>query len=124
VASLGTLIAIAAGVAVGLVLTLYRRQPADVMLAGALTVLGAVLALDVLAYATDFRDADGAIDCWPHCTTIQNTVKWSFTIGAVLLPALVAVATVRAVLKRHGTHVVTDSRRPGSLPATTPRTME
>lgn len=102
-AALGTLIAIAAGVAVGLVLALYRRQPVDVMLAGVLTVLGVVLALDVLVYATDFQDADGAIDCWPHCTTMQNTVKWSFTISAVLLPALVVVAAVRAALKRHNT---------------------
>ena len=101
-AALGTLIAVAAAVAVGLALALYRRQPADVVLAGALTVLGAILALDVLAYATDFRDADGAIDCWPHCSATQDLVKWSFAIGAVLLAALVAVAALRAGLKRRG----------------------
>lgn len=98
----GVLIAVLTVAAAGLVLALYRRRPADVVLAGAIAVLGAVLALDVLAYATDFRDADGAIDCWPRCSAIQDTVKVSFTIGAILLPVLFVVAAARAMLKARG----------------------
>jgi len=96
----GILIAIAAAVAAGLALTLYRRRPSDFVLAGALILVGLVLAVDVLAYATDYQDADGAIDCWPHCSAIQSAVRWSFAASALLLPVLVATAAVRAALKR------------------------
>jgi hypothetical protein len=48
---------------------------------------------------TGWRDLDGAIDCWPHCSTEQEAVKVVF--WAAPLTALVfAVASVASLLRR------------------------
>ncbi len=73
-------------------------------------VLGAVLllgALDLLAWAaiaTDFRDADGFIDCWPDCTFLQNAVLAAVFWVPLVMTALVVLAVAYvAVTSRRGT---------------------
>lgn len=95
-----TLAGIVAVVGVGISLSLYRREPLDVGIAAILVVVGVILLVDVAAYATDFRDADGAIDCWSNCDVLQTLVRWTVPLGAVLLPVLVVIAAVRAALGR------------------------
>lgn len=97
-----TAVGIVVVVALAAALSLYRPRPLDMALVGALVVLGGVLLVDVIVLATDFRDADGAIDCWPRCTATQQLVRWSVALGVVLLPVLVTVAAIRAVSKRAG----------------------
>ena len=59
-------------------------------------VLAAAVALATLyavawvAIATDFRDADGFIDCWPHCSALQEAVG----IGVTWIPILMGVLAV------------------------------
>jgi hypothetical protein len=65
----------------------------------ALPIIAGVMALDLIAISTDFHDADGIIDCWPHCTTWHHLVGWSLSVGALLLLVLVL-----AVLLREGLH--------------------
>ena len=85
----------------------YRR---GVLLTVALAVFLLAIAASALAYwaaATDYRDADGFVDCWPHCTAIQDATGW----GVVLAPVVglvAAVAVLGAVVSRHRS---TPSRR-------------
>lgn len=95
-----TLAGIAAAVGAGVSFSLYRRESFDVGIAAVLLVLGVIVLVDVTAYVTDFRDADGAIDCWPNCGVLQTFIRWSAPLGAVLLPMLVVIAAARAVLER------------------------
>lgn len=41
-------------------------------------------------FATDTRDADGFMDCWPGCTLLQETVGFAFFAGPVMLVVLLA----------------------------------
>lgn len=59
-------------------------------------LLGIVVGLDAVAIATDYRDADGIFDCWPHCSGLQNFVRMSLPLGAIALAAgMVGGATRR-----------------------------
>ena len=51
--------------------------------------------LSALAVETDYRDADGFVDCWPGCTVFQDAVRLGF-LG--VLPVLVALAILTALL--------------------------
>lgn len=51
--------------------------------------------LSALAVETDYRDADGFVDCWPSCTAFQDAVRIGF-LG--VLPALVGVVLLAGAL--------------------------
>ena len=77
--------------------------------AATLALLG-VWGASLLAIGTDYRDADGHMDCWPRCTAYQEAVGVAFW-GALPALGLVIVSTVLAVavsaLRRRA------ARRPG-----------
>jgi hypothetical protein len=65
-----------------------------------LGVLSAFWAIAALAISTDWRDADGYFDCWPHCSSVQETVGVLFWVapvaaGLTAVSALVAWLTGR-----------------------------
>jgi len=62
-----------------------------------LLAIAIVLGLDAVAFLTDFEDADGAIDCWPHCTALQESVRWSSALGPPLFVVLTAALLARTV---------------------------
>ena len=71
----------------------YRR---GVLLAVAVAIFVLACVASGLAYwaaATDYRDADGFIDCWPNCTAIQDATGW----GVYLAPIVGIVAGIAAV---------------------------
>ena len=45
---------------------------------------------------TGYRDMDGALDCWPHCTALQETVRYGFWLlpGFALVAGVVSVASL------------------------------
>jgi hypothetical protein len=62
-------------------------------------VVAAVLGVwgaSLLTIATDYRDADGHVDCWPHCTAYQKAIGGVFwyTIPLVTLLALASAGVV------------------------------
>jgi hypothetical protein len=74
-----------------------------------LGLLGAVLwLLSLVAIETDYRDADGTFDCWPHCTAFQDSVGAAIfwipaVLGALAIVAGLIVAVDRARASRgHG----------------------
>ena len=94
-------IAVSAGVLAAVVALLYaahRRGP--LLPAGVVLFAGAAVAfgLSYVAIATDYRDADGYVDCWPDCTAIQDAVSFGF----FLAPVVAIVACVALLLARLG----------------------
>ena len=63
-------------------------------------LLGLLWLLNFYAISTDWRDADGFIDCWPDCSFVQEAAAMIFWntpifIGVLLLVALVATLVPR-----------------------------
>jgi hypothetical protein len=48
-----------------------------------------------VAFATDFRDADGSLDCWPGCSLFQDAV---LGVAVLALPVIAASGIVALVL--------------------------
>lgn len=69
----------------------------------ALSLLGVAWLLAALAVETDYRDADGFTDCWPHCSALQDAVGVVvfFAPPAGLLVILVALADFLVRRHRH-----------------------
>ena len=61
-------------------------------------VIAAAWLLARAAVRTDYRDADGYVDCWPSCTLLQDSVGLAIWYGPVLLIALGVVAAVLAAI--------------------------
>ena len=83
-----------AGVAGAVALAL--RWPRRLTRVGLAAVL-ALAALDLVAWAavgTDFRDADGFIDCWPYCTPLQEAVGMAVSWSPILTAALAGLEAV------------------------------
>lgn len=53
--------------------------------------------------ATDIRDVDGFMDCWPGCTVLQETVGFAFFASPVMLVILL-VGSLAGWLKRRARH--------------------
>jgi multisubunit Na+/H+ antiporter MnhC subunit len=78
---------------------LYRRDRfRKVVMIAALVSVGAWLGMIGVAL-TGWRDLDGAVDCWPHCSAGQNAVKVLFW-GLPLATLLFAIASVSSLLRR------------------------
>lgn len=61
-------------------------------------VLGIVWGLALAAIWTDYRDADGFVDCWPSCSRFQDGVEWAFWFTPVLFVVLAFLAGVLGVI--------------------------
>ena len=59
-------------------------------------VVGSVVGLDVLAVATDYRGAAGIIDCWPYCSGVQDFVRTTLPLGAIVLVSGMVGGAVRS----------------------------
>jgi hypothetical protein len=57
---------------------------------------GASFVLAYGALSTDYRDADGAFDCWPSCDLIQELT----VLGLLVAPILFLVASIAALFGR------------------------
>jgi len=60
------------------------------------------------AIRTDYRDADGHIDCWPHCTALQDGVGALHVLAPVTLLALILV--MAALIVRYASRRVRRTR--------------
>jgi hypothetical protein len=104
-----------AGMVVMVVALLYggwRRGRLGLAAGAAAAGLLAIWIAAAIAVATDYRDADGMMDCWPSCTAFQDTVQvaYLFSLPLLLLAALAAlVLWFVAVMRRRGRA----ARRPG-----------
>jgi hypothetical protein len=82
---------------------LFLAYRCGILLAVASAVFAVALITSALAYwatVTDYRDADGFVDCWPNCTAIQDATRW----GAFFAPVVALIAAVAALfglLARH-----------------------
>lgn len=88
--ALALLLAVAAVAALVLA---HRRERLVAVAVAILVLLVAGWAFAFAAAATDYHDADGFIDCWPHCSVLQDAVGGSLFFGPVLA-LLVVVATM------------------------------
>lgn len=65
----------------------------------ALVLLAACFVLALSAQATDFRDADGWIDCWPSCSGVQRAtgagLSYVPALGVLLSLAMIVLTLAR-----------------------------
>jgi hypothetical protein len=87
------------GLLIGMPLAASRSDRLSRALLVALPVAGIVLILDLIVISTDFHDADGIFDCWPACSTWQNLVSWTLSVGTLLFLVFVITVIVRQTLR-------------------------
>jgi hypothetical protein len=56
--------------------------------------------LALAAMWTDYRDADGWVDCWPSCTALQHGVGTVLVLGPVAAVAVLLLALGLATVTR------------------------
>lgn len=88
---------LAALVTLGLLAGLFaahRRRHLPAASITALLALAVAWVLAKLAYAADYRDADGYVDCWPSCSALQQAVAAGLYVAplSALVVALVTLA--------------------------------
>ncbi len=66
----------------------------------AFTLISLMWLLAVVLFATDYRDADGAFDCWPNCTALQDAVGFALLVAPIMVVALLASAGIAGLLRR------------------------
>lgn len=102
-------------VAFGLLLFIaWRRE----RLARAFVAVTAVLVVAwgaaLAAIWTDYRDADGFVDCWPSCSHFQHAVASAFWYGPAIFVVLGAFAGVLGIVaaRRDGRSLAHHPHRP------------
>lgn len=75
----------------------WRGAPVAVLAAAAL--VAAWLTAAVLV-ASDYRDADGFMDCWPRCTAWQDAIGFAVFAGPALFVVLLAGGLLGYVTRR------------------------
>jgi hypothetical protein len=80
----------------------WRRRPTlgKLVLVLSAGAVGAAWALATQLVRTDYRDADGFVDCWPDCTALQESVSWVLFLGPLAALALAGLATLTALRPR------------------------
>ena len=94
---LGVLVAAAV---VAVLVAASRRGRLFVAAAGLVGALAVAWILAAVAVRTDYRDADGFVDCWPYCSTFQNTVGATLVYGPLTAVLVLAIAALLVVLRR------------------------
>lgn len=77
-----------------------RRRRLLVACVGILVALATGWGLAARAVAVDYRDADGAADCWPYCTPFQDAVWATLFYAPVAAVLLLVTATALYALRR------------------------
>jgi len=86
-------------VAFGLLLFIaWRRGRLARTFVAITVVLAAAWGLALAAIWTDYRDADGFVDCWPSCSQFQNAVEWALWYGPVMIVLLGVFAGVLGIV--------------------------
>ena len=88
--ALGILVALG----VGAMISGASRNRLVLSLAKSTLLLVAVWVATAAMYYSDWRDADGFVDCWPNCTTYQDA-SGTILVG---LPVVLAAWVVAAAL--------------------------
>jgi hypothetical protein len=76
--------AVIAGVLAAVGALLYWSHRRGRLLAVSLVLFVLATVASGLAYAaveTDYRDADGWVDCWPDCTPLQDATAFGLFLG-------------------------------------------
>lgn len=75
---------------------LLRRDRLRLVLMLTTLVVGAAWLGLIGVALTGYRDMDGALDCWPNCTALQETVRYGFWLlpGLALVVGLASVASL------------------------------
>jgi putative copper export protein len=84
-------------VLVGLLILAQRRRRLGIALV-AITLGGAAAWFGSwMAFRADYHDADGAFDCWPDCTPLQDSVWIGFSLVPIAVVALLIVGGLLAL---------------------------
>lgn len=86
----------------------WRRGRLAHMFIAVTVVLAAAWGLALAAIWTDYRDADGFVDCWPSCSHFQRAVASAFWYGPVMFVLLGLFAGGLAII----TYRTSVARRP------------
>jgi hypothetical protein len=100
-------------VAFGLLLFIaWRRGRLARTFVAVSVVLAVAWGVALAAIWTDYRDADGFVDCWPSCSHFQNAVKSAFWSGPVVFVVLAVFAGVLGIVtaRREGRSVARSPR--------------
>jgi hypothetical protein len=65
-----------------------------------LGLLAALWGLAALAVSTDWRDADGYVECWPNCSPVQDTVGVLFLVAPAAAVFLALSALITWLIRR------------------------
>jgi hypothetical protein len=65
----------------------WHAQHGAVISASGLVVAAGIWIMAKVANDTDYRNADGWVDCWPSCTPLERGVGIGLFAGAVLMVA-------------------------------------
>ena len=71
-------------------LALWRLRRGTLVLLVATLLLSGAYVTSTILIVTDYEDADGFMDCWPHCSDVQEVVRFAFWFCGGLL-VLIAV---------------------------------
>jgi ABC-type Fe3+ transport system permease subunit len=85
----------------------WRRGRLGPVFLAVVALLAGAWALSAAAQATDFRDADGWVDCWPHCSLLQEAVGRTLFYAPIDAVLIAVLANALAFVDRR--------RRRGSL---------
>lgn len=69
-----------------------------VALLAVILALASMWGLAFVATWTDYRDADGWVDCWPACTLLQDGVGTVLVLGPLVIAASLLLALVLAAV--------------------------
>ncbi|MEX2210839.1 MAG: hypothetical protein WD689_03650 [Gaiellaceae bacterium] len=91
-----------------LLYTAWRRGRLGWAFAAVAVLLAVAWLLAAAAVQTHFHDADGFVDCWPHCGALQTAVSWTLFYGPIYLVLLAVLAAVLAAVdrRRRGTSLL------------------
>src|SRR5919197_762834 len=78
----------------------YRRRRLVRDVALGLGLVTGLWILAALAISTDWRDADGYVDCWPNCSLVQDTVGVLFWVAPAAALVLAFSALIDAFVRR------------------------
>jgi hypothetical protein len=83
----------------------WRTWRRGLPLVVAVAALAAAFVTAAVLIAQDYRDADGWVDCWPNCSTLQTGVGVTFIWGGALLvvAGLASLGALAVLAVRGGT---------------------
>ncbi len=94
---------IAALVAAGLVFLLVSMSRRGRLFLTATLLMGSLAVawgLAAIAVRTDYRDADGFVDCWPYCSPFQDGVAITLLFGPLAAVLVVVASAILVPLQR------------------------